>query len=756
MPRFLNTWTGNFEWHSSPYEVPYAILSHTWRLPQAGGEQSYTDILELQASLKSNRGRDRSTAYTAAPVHYSEHGTIFAHPELSDKIKRACKIARDAGFRLIWIDSCCIDKSSSAELSEAINSMFQWYELSDICYAYLEDVPDGDDPTDSESHFQSSRWHTRCWTLQELIAPAHVEFLTKSWRLLGTKMGLAKTLELLTGIDFTILTGQAAVDSASVARRMSWAADREATRVEDEAYSLMGIFHVHMTPIYGEGQNAFLRLQEEIVKVIPDQSIFSWGSSCVLRSSRQHYPIPLPFTSSSDPGLFASGAWVFKFCRGITPITPSCFAELLGLDSSKNAPSLHCVLTAQGVRVQLLCLKLAAIPEVRRKFWTALGFHSQCSNCMLRMADTFAILQCQDHSGYLIALPLYQLQGGPDGGCGMAIGTHIRCSGSSCYQFRHHTIRLSKEALKETLEHTSHEVVDVSLLRSYVWRPSTYTSRVFKFFRKSATDLAFWPDDGRESRTVFRIAPRSVEALHIMGFVPKSPLQVVRSERKITVRMTLTTNLGGADASLRGMDWRWEWPHDIQLTLTLTQPDHQTLLGETTAHFSIVNFVGVFIPDSPPLSPSSPPDPLFRIDTRYTMEQTPSFDGCENVERRSTFASQEVSSRIIADTEFTIYANDNWKDDTGCLVRFLRVALERPPEDLVRSDQTSGVLWLSVQISQQYAYIRSVDKYLASLSPEQSDDSSGFMAPSQSPDRPPENLEVIPAGTILGPVAVST
>ncbi|EIW58294.1 uncharacterized protein TRAVEDRAFT_82962, partial [Trametes versicolor FP-101664 SS1] len=192
------------------------------------------------------------------------------------KIKAACQVAREDGFLLLWIDTCCIDKSSSTELSEAINSMFEWYELADICYAYLADVPGDDDPTQAVSLFWQSRWHTRGWTLQELIAPTRVVFLTRSWGFLGTKAGLASTLEKITGVDFSILTGHATVHSASVARRMSWAACRETTRIEDRAYSLLGIFGMHMSPIYGEGENAFLRLQEEIVKTIPDHSIFAW------------------------------------------------------------------------------------------------------------------------------------------------------------------------------------------------------------------------------------------------------------------------------------------------------------------------------------------------------------------------------------------------------------------------------------------------------------------------------------------------
>ncbi|EIW65332.1 HET-domain-containing protein, partial [Trametes versicolor FP-101664 SS1] len=248
--RLLNTSTGQFVWIADPSAVRYAILSHTWRSEEEGGEQSYNDVRELQAAAR----------------HTSTH-----------KVKGFCKIAREAGYELVWIDSCCIDSSSSAELSEAINSMYQWYRLAEVCYVYLADVPDGDKPADRDSAFRTSRWRTRGWTLQELIAPKRVVFLTQTWRFLGTKMGFASTLEEITGIDFAILTGTAELESVSVARRMSWAAGRKTKRIEDEAYCLMGLFGVHMATIYGEGRNAFLRLQEEIIKTIPDQSIFAWG-----------------------------------------------------------------------------------------------------------------------------------------------------------------------------------------------------------------------------------------------------------------------------------------------------------------------------------------------------------------------------------------------------------------------------------------------------------------------------------------------
>ncbi|EJF61860.1 HET-domain-containing protein, partial [Dichomitus squalens LYAD-421 SS1] len=219
----------------------YAILSHTW---DSKGEQTYQDL----------------------------RTSIWEDPRLSSKVRRACERARKDGFRYIWIDSCCIDKRNSAELSEAINSMYAWYRLAKLCYAFLADVPPS---PQSPEDVSQSRWFTRGWTLQELIAPSEVVFLSMDWASFGTKHSMARVLEGITGIDEAVLKHEQSLDEISVARRMSWASRRETTRVEDEAYSLLGIFDISMPPIYGEGRRAFRRLQEEILKRIPDQSLFA-------------------------------------------------------------------------------------------------------------------------------------------------------------------------------------------------------------------------------------------------------------------------------------------------------------------------------------------------------------------------------------------------------------------------------------------------------------------------------------------------
>jgi hypothetical protein len=163
--------------------------------------------------------------------------------------------------------------------------MFRWYENADICYVYLADVPclhsvrdpNWDGLFDVKNVFKSSRWFTRGWILQELIAPMVVEFYAQDWSAIGTKSDLRQELSLITGIDLQVLGG-AELSTCNVAERMSWAAFRETTRAEDEAYSLLGIFQINMPLIYGEGKRAFLRLQEEILKTYDDYTVLTWST----------------------------------------------------------------------------------------------------------------------------------------------------------------------------------------------------------------------------------------------------------------------------------------------------------------------------------------------------------------------------------------------------------------------------------------------------------------------------------------------
>ncbi|KAI0108157.1 HET-domain-containing protein [Daldinia grandis] len=181
------------------------------------------------------------------------------------------------GLDWVWVDTCCIDKTSSAELSESINSMFRWYKEASICYAYLADVKHS--PLSSaESQFAESRWLEREWTLQELIASKNVIFYSEDWCPIGTKLQLSAHISSITGIEEAYLDS-ANTQSASIAQRMSWAAKRKTTREEDIAYCLLGIFDVNMPLLYGEGERAFQRLQEALVNAYPeDHTLFTWGT----------------------------------------------------------------------------------------------------------------------------------------------------------------------------------------------------------------------------------------------------------------------------------------------------------------------------------------------------------------------------------------------------------------------------------------------------------------------------------------------
>jgi hypothetical protein len=239
--RLLNVKTGLVEEIPNPVTHKYAILSHTWE----DEEVLFGDM--SSPSFKTKKGYK--------------------------KIKMAMKLADEAELPYVWIDTCCIDKSSSAELSEAINSMYRWYERSDICYAYLSDLPTHVPLTVSLKH---SRWFTRGWTLQELIAPKKVHFFDRDWNKRGAKEDLIEELSQITRISKHVLAHEKPLSAFTVAQKMSWAAGRKTSRVEDQAYCLLGIFDVNMPLLYGEEEKAFRRLQYEIIGRTADLSIFAW------------------------------------------------------------------------------------------------------------------------------------------------------------------------------------------------------------------------------------------------------------------------------------------------------------------------------------------------------------------------------------------------------------------------------------------------------------------------------------------------
>jgi hypothetical protein len=168
--RLLNAKTYKLHTVLGKDKPKYAILSHTWE----DGEVLYEDAEDMQFLWSMKKG-------------------FF-------KVKNACDQALRDGCDFVWIDTCNINKDSSSELSEAINSMFKWYRDATICYAYIADIKAGE-----ERSFSKCRWLTRGWTLQEMIAPDRVHFYDKNWTFLGSRISLAEELSRSSGIQKSVL-----------------------------------------------------------------------------------------------------------------------------------------------------------------------------------------------------------------------------------------------------------------------------------------------------------------------------------------------------------------------------------------------------------------------------------------------------------------------------------------------------------------------------------------------------------------------
>lgn len=239
-----------FEFASFPdtkNRPPYTILSHTW------GDDEITHQQFLQPGLAKHT-----------------HGYR--------KIKAACEKTIELGLEYVWIDTICIDKTNNTELSEAIKRMFEWYRASKVCLAYLIDVSGLNSGPEGLS---SSRWFTRGWTLQELIAPQSMLFFDGRWKQIGSRADLAGQISSITGIGRVYLTGghdtYMLLREASIAEKMSWASHRSTTKEEDMAYCLFGIFDVNIPLMYGEGgTQAFQRLQMEIAIYRFDPTLLVW------------------------------------------------------------------------------------------------------------------------------------------------------------------------------------------------------------------------------------------------------------------------------------------------------------------------------------------------------------------------------------------------------------------------------------------------------------------------------------------------
>ncbi|KAI1736473.1 heterokaryon incompatibility protein-domain-containing protein [Xylaria scruposa] len=265
----------------------YAILSHTWISPM--DEITYQDFKQRKGDIDNDIFKQKGWA----------------------KLRGFCNRAHKDGWEWAWMDNCCIDKTNPADLQEAINAMFRWYQNAGICYAYLEDVDTNKilecsdlvnetiptnsdldvggkdnvaDPTSFchmalKAFMVKAKWFTRGWTLQELLAPPYLVFVDRTWRRIGTRESWANEIKTASRIEARYLTSFNPADftSCSIATRFSWASRRETTVEEDEIYSLLGMFGISLPLIYGEGRlRAFNRLQRELITVYNDDSIFAW------------------------------------------------------------------------------------------------------------------------------------------------------------------------------------------------------------------------------------------------------------------------------------------------------------------------------------------------------------------------------------------------------------------------------------------------------------------------------------------------
>ncbi|KAF2189111.1 HET-domain-containing protein [Zopfia rhizophila CBS 207.26] len=218
---------------------PYAILSHTWG--SDSDEVTFKDVVD--GTGKNKAGYQK---------------LVFCGGQ-----------AKSDGLSYFWVDTCCIDKSNLNELTKAINSMFRWYQDAARCYVYLSDVSvrtqDGQNThIEWESSFRNSRWFTRGWTLQELLAPRIVEFYSRDRVRLGDRKSFERHICDKTGIAIEALRGRSLHDF-SVDEKFRWAERRQTTEEEDIAYCLLGIFDVFLPLIYGEGRkSAERRLRKEI------------------------------------------------------------------------------------------------------------------------------------------------------------------------------------------------------------------------------------------------------------------------------------------------------------------------------------------------------------------------------------------------------------------------------------------------------------------------------------------------------------
>jgi hypothetical protein len=300
----IHTETGDLEEFVESNAPPYAILSHTWM----NEEISFVEMQNDNENIRNKAGFKKIVKF----------------------------LAKSHGYTYGWVDTCCIDKRSSAELSEAINSMYRYYYNAAECVVYLEDVParvEGSINQEEQlSAIESSRWFTRCWTLQELLASKTRYYYAGDWSLIEDPVDLNGVVAKVTGIDQQVLEDRNKLSTFPIAQRMRWASQRNATRNEDIAYSLMGLFDVQMPIIYGEGAiKAFRRLQTQIMQTSFDQTIFAWRSG----SASSGFLANSPANFRNTPQL---ALWHLRTLSPFHMTNVGLSIRLVILDEAKTSP----------------------------------------------------------------------------------------------------------------------------------------------------------------------------------------------------------------------------------------------------------------------------------------------------------------------------------------------------------------------------------------------------------------------------------
>jgi hypothetical protein len=326
--RLLNAQTREMkEFVSDNHVPPYAILSHTW----GEGEISLANWLSFPAQKMKEMHGYRKIDFCCRQAIQDSLSWVWVDTYVSSTRSSFSSVSPSAGIN--GRDTrCCIDKTSSAELSEAINSMFRWYQQAAVCYVYLADASQCQNSKEIETQISKSRWFTRGWTLQELLAPEKLLFFSEAWAPLGSKSSLRDLVSQITGIEGKFLD-RADLHTASVSKKMAWAANRQTTRTEDTAYCLLGLFDINMPLLYGEGKKAFQRLQEEIIRSYPyDHTLYAWGIPVARKDWSRNFPpvdddaswpIPVPWSPDESErrlrGLLADSPADFQFSGNLVP-----------------------------------------------------------------------------------------------------------------------------------------------------------------------------------------------------------------------------------------------------------------------------------------------------------------------------------------------------------------------------------------------------------------------------------------------------